>query len=74
MFDYWAKFQSGLTVGNTNNFGHYDECLRFSHQSGNSGVGTIQGQYCFVNFRATETKNSTDWNHNFDWREMLVKI
>ncbi|KAL7012540.1 hypothetical protein ACKWTF_014911 [Chironomus riparius] len=70
MFDYWGKIQSGLTVGNTANFGHYDECIRFLHDTRNVNVGMIQGQYCMINHRATVTKNDTDWNENFDWREV----
>lgn len=70
MFDYWAKIQSGLTVGNRANFGHYDECIRFLHNTRDENIGNIQGQYCMINHRATEMKNDTDWNENFDWREV----
>lgn len=70
MFDYWAKIQSGLTVGNRANFGHYDECIRFLHETGDESVGNIQGQYCLINHQATEIRNDTDWNENFDWREV----
>lgn len=70
MFDYWAKFQSGLSAGHNTNLGQYTDCIRFSHQSQNTQIGRIQGQYCLINHRATATKNETDWNENFDWREM----
>jgi hypothetical protein len=68
VFDYWAKIQSGITAGNLQNFGHFDECIRFRHRS--NEIGTIQGQHCMIDYRATENKNETMWDDVFDWREM----
>ncbi|KAG5670728.1 hypothetical protein PVAND_000972 [Polypedilum vanderplanki] len=70
MFDYWAKIQSGLSAGQSQNFGHFDECIDFTHTSSSSSVGTIQGQHCMIFHTATEEQNKTNWNPNFDWREI----
>lgn len=68
MFDYWAKIQSGILIGNHQNFGHFDECLKFRHHTNTHGI--IRGQHCMVQIKATNNKNSSNWNQQFDWREM----
>jgi hypothetical protein len=70
VFDYWAKIQSGLSVGHLTSFGHFDECIRFRYQT--AVVDSIRGQHCMMQIRATEYRNNSQtWNPRFDWREVL---
>jgi hypothetical protein len=69
VFDYWAKIQSGLSAGQSQNFGHFDECVAFTHTP--PSMASIQGQHCMVFHAATdEPSNDTEWNEDFDWREL----
>jgi Nose resistant-to-fluoxetine protein, N-terminal domain len=71
VFDYWAKLQSGISVGNLNNLGHFDECIRFRHNTDKQNIGVIRGQYCLVRVQSTVYQNnSSEWNSRFDWREV----
>lgn len=63
MFDFWAKLQSGLLLGNLVNPGHFTECVNFRH-------GAIQGQHCMTTASPKETPTLTPKNEIFDWREI----
>lgn len=63
MFDFWAKIQSGLLLGNTVNPGHFIECVNFRHNA-------IQGQHCMTTALPKETPTLTPEDKLFDWREI----
>lgn len=48
MKDSWGNFPSGTFAGNYFDFGHYDQCIRFTHDSVSNGI--FHGQYCTVTF------------------------
>ncbi|CAO1419826.1 unnamed protein product [Diamesa serratosioi] len=51
MFDSWAKVQSGISSGNTMNFGDFQQCLDTQHSSEDI---QIKGQYCMVFYKYTD--------------------
>ncbi|CRL03772.1 CLUMA_CG016772, isoform A [Clunio marinus] len=61
MFDSWTKFQSGALFGNRVDFGNYEQCLDFHHESNDSRVGTINTQHCLIYYEATENIEAFDW-------------
>lgn len=69
VFDSWTKFQAGVTYGNVHDFGNFDQCVEFEH---NSSVGLIQGQHCVIYYRAAANASSEHPSADgiFDWREM----
>lgn len=70
MLDSWSKFQSGVLSGNSANFGHFDQCVRFVHDSEDSNIGVIKGQHCIVRYTATQNASTHENDGIFDWREM----
>jgi hypothetical protein len=71
VFDSWTKFQSGVSHGNVVDFGNFEQCLDFKHDSTDSKIGQIQGQHCVIYYRATPNASSTlQPDGIFDWSEM----
>ena len=71
MIDYWAKIQSGLSLGNGNNPGNFEPCVAFRHQDESPEVGLIRGAHCSLLIGAIPYQNnSNEWNERFDWREV----
>lgn len=73
VFDSWTKFQSGVSYGNAIDFGNFDQCLDFNHDTADESVGLIQGQHCLIYYRATENASTASSDGMFDWSEMWVK-
>jgi hypothetical protein len=48
MRDAWGNFPSGTFSGNYYDFGAFDQCIRFTHNS--NSLGTFHGQHCTVTF------------------------
>jgi hypothetical protein len=48
MKDAWGRFPSGVYSGNLVDFGSFDQCIDFKHES--ATVGEIKGQYCLLFF------------------------
>jgi hypothetical protein len=76
VFDSWTKFQSGVSFGNRIDFGNFEQCLDFEHESDDSNVGVIQGQHCLIYYQATPNASSPATTLQsdgiFDWTEMWV--
>lgn len=49
MIDAWGKIPSGILYGNTFSYGNFDQCLKIFHNSNNSNIGVVEGQYCTAN-------------------------
>jgi hypothetical protein len=48
MRDSWGNFPTGTFSGNYYDFGAFDQCIRFTHNS--NSLGTFHGQHCTVIF------------------------
>lgn len=48
LYDSWGKMPSGKYSGNNFDFGSFDQCIQFKHES--STVGEIRGQHCTIMF------------------------
>lgn len=73
VFDSWTKFQSGVLVGNRDDFGSFDQCLQFYHVSNDTSIGSIQGQHCLIYYQATPNASTPEVQQSdriFDWSEM----
>lgn len=70
VFDTWAKLPSGVFRGNLVSPGGFTDCVNFRHDSNVTGVGTIQGQHCMVDFSAKAEKTEIVSDGGFDWKEM----
>lgn len=46
--DAWGKMPAGMYSGNYFDFGSFDQCIQFKHES--STVGEIRGQHCTIMF------------------------
>lgn len=59
MIDAWGTFPSGTFSGNLYDFGSFDQCINFKHNSEN--VGEILGQHCtlMIPFERRDSKNVT---------------
>lgn len=71
VFDSWAKVQSGLLQGNSQNFGFFSACVNVRQKMGNSLTETVQGQHCMVSY--TSKENSTNLpptDKIFDWPQV----
>lgn len=55
LMDTWAKIQAGYLSGNVRNYGDFDSCINFEHDTSSSGI--IRGQHCWVSL--TALPNST---------------
>ncbi|KAG5678859.1 hypothetical protein PVAND_008490 [Polypedilum vanderplanki] len=73
LFDAWTKLQSGIVSGNVNDFGHFDQCVKFRHESDDTKVEKIQGKHCMIFYRALENATEHESDRKFDWRE-IVKL
>ncbi|CRL06390.1 CLUMA_CG019121, isoform A [Clunio marinus] len=69
MFDTWGKFQHSVLDGNVNNFGDYDLCRSFVHESPVTSIGTVNGEYCLVSYIGAE-EDIEPFDINFDWKEL----
>lgn len=67
--DTWGKFQYGILAGNVNNFGDFDECVAFSHETELKNVGKINGKHFMISY---EANNASDRKFGFDlsWNEL----
>lgn len=74
VFDSWSKLQSGIFQRNTQDLGHFDQCMEFKHESKKSEVGGIYGKYCMINYRAKQNKSDNGIRASFDWTEMYEKM
>ncbi|KAG5678858.1 hypothetical protein PVAND_008489 [Polypedilum vanderplanki] len=68
LFDAWT--QSWNCFGNVNDFGHFDQCVKFRHESNVTKVEKIQGKHCMIFYRALENATEHESDRKFDWREM----
>lgn len=68
MYDSWGKFQYGILNGNGFNFGDFDKCVRFMHETTISNIGTIKGKHCMISF--TGTKSDDDLKMVYEMREL----
>lgn len=66
MYDSWSKLQSGIFMGSNRDFGNYDECVKFKHES---SVGLIKGKYCSTKYQPIQRSNSSH-DSKFDLIQM----
>lgn len=71
MFDTWGKFQAGFD-GNVHNFGDFESCLAFSHESVVKELGSFKGKYCLISIQGLDLSEGERFNMSFNLTELLV--
>lgn len=62
MLDSWGKMPAGINSGNNYDFGHYDQCLSFSHDSTLIEIGTLNGLHCKLPIYDKKPARNTSFN------------
>lgn len=73
MLGSWSNFdRKNFLRGNTFDFGDFEKCVNINEETGVSG--TVNGQYCLVQFRATSNRTFNEGPDNsfinFEWKKL----
>jgi hypothetical protein len=60
VLDSWGSFPSGIYSGNLYDFGSFDQCLKFEHDTNTTNLGVIEGQHCTLMIPFEHQHNKTD--------------